>query len=403
MQKLFRYIRIPVFTLFLSACDTADKKTTEAPPLENANLAALKIGGAISCTVGMSEKDSSLFMQGGGDLFQPTIEDSTKPAQTAANGMVWIPGGEFSMGGVNPIGMQDGGRENMNDARPVHRVRLGGFWMDETEITNDQFAAFVKATGYITVAEKKPTREEFPGAPEENLVEGSVVFSPPANPVPLDNHFQWWNYKKGADWRHPTGEGSSIAGKEKFPVVHVAWEDAAAYAKWAGKRLPTEAEWEFAARAGKTGNMYTWGNQLKPEGKWMTNVFQGNFPNNDAGTDGFLGIAPVKQFDPNAYGLYDIAGNVWEWCSDWYRPDYYQKLSQQGTAVNPKGPDDSYDPAEPGQPKKIQRGGSYLCTDQYCTRYMVGTRGKGEWRSATNHLGFRCVKDQAGEKKTAMK
>jgi sulfatase modifying factor 1 len=275
--------------------------------------------------------------------------------------------------------------------------------MDETEVTNEQFAAFVKATGYVTVAEKKPTREEFPEAPEENLVAGSVVFSPPAHPVPLDNYFNWWGYVKGADWRHPSGPGSSIEGKEKFPVVQVAWEDAMAYAKWAGKRLPTEAEWEFAARAGKTGNLYAWGNELKPDGKWMTNVFQGSFPNHDDGTDGFIGVAPVKKFPPNGYGLYDISGNVWEWCSDWYRPDYYEKLSRQGVAVNPKGPEDSFDPAEPGQPKKIQRGGSFLCTDQYCTRYMVGTRGKGEWRSASNHIGFRCVKEVPAEKKIASK
>ena len=200
------------------------------------------------------------------------------------------------------------------------------------------------------------------------------------------------------------GPESSISGKADFPVVHVCWEDAVAYAKWAGKRLPTEAEWEFASRSGETGNLYTWGNLLKPDDKWMANIFEGQFPYNDVGSDGFKGAAPVKKFPPNGYGLYDIAGNVWEWCSDWYRPDYYKTLANKGLARNPQGPKDSYDPAEPGQPKKIQRGGSYLCTDQYCTRYMVGTRGKGEWRSATNHLGFRCVKDlQKGAKAIASK
>jgi len=173
--------------------------------------------------------------------------------------------------------------------------------------------------------------------------------------------------------------------------VQIAWEDAEAYAKWAGKRLPTEAEWEFAARGGKAGNLYAWGNQLKPDGKYMANIFEGSFPNDDNGADGFKGIAPIRQFAPNPYGLYDIAGNVWEWCYDWYRSDYYQTLAAQGIVKNPKGPDDTYDPAEPGSKKKIQRGGSFLCTDEYCTRYMVGTRGKGEWRSATNHAGFRCV------------
>ena len=399
-------MRLPIIVVFLvaiAACNSTDHKSVEAPALETKSLGDMKISAAISCTKGLSVKDSSLFMQGGGELFELTVEDSSNNPANQEKNMVWIHGGEFSMGGVNPVGMQDGGKENMNDARPVHRVKVSGFYMDETEVTNEQFAAFVKASGYVTVAEKKPTREEFPEAPEENLVAGSVVFSPPAHPVPLDNYFNWWGYVKGADWRHPTGPESSIEGKEKFPVVQVAWEDAMAYAKWAGKRLPTEAEWEFAARAGKTGNLYTWGNELKPEGKWMTNVFQGSFPNHDDGSDGFIGIAPVKKFSANAYGLYDISGNVWEWCSDWYRPDYYEKLSRQGVAVNPKGPADSFDPTEPGQPKKIQRGGSYLCTDQYCTRYMVGTRGKGEWRSASNHIGFRCVKDISTEKKIALK
>ena len=205
---------------------------------------------------------------------------------------------------------------------------------------------------------------------------------------------QWWSYVKGANWQHPLGPGSNLQGKENYPVVHIAWEDAMAYAKWAGKRLPTEAEWEFAARAGKAGELYTWGNQFRPDGRWMANIFEGKFPNNDIGSDGFKGIAPVKQFPANTYGLYDIAGNVWEWCSDWYRPDYYQTLAKQGGVIkNPKGPQDSYDPEEPHAKKKVQRGGSFLCTDEYCTRYMVGTRGKGEWRSGSNHIGFRCVKD----------
>jgi formylglycine-generating enzyme required for sulfatase activity len=215
-------------------------------------------------------------------------------------------------------------------------------------------------------------------------------------PAAVDNlgdHYQWWNYMHGANWKHPQGPGSDLNGKDDYPVVHIAWEDADAYAKWAGKRLPTEAEWEFAARGGNAGDLYAWGNQFKPNGKWMANTYQGKFPQNDKGSDGFAGIAPVKNFPANGYGLYDIAGNVWEWCNDWYKPDYYQTFSNDKVAINPQGPNDSYDPAEPGAKKKVQRGGSFLCTDQYCTRYMVGTRGKGEWRSATNHVGFRCVKD----------
>ena len=221
----------------------------------------------------------------------------------------------------------------------------------------------------------------------------SVVFTPPAEPVPLDNHYRWWSYVKGADWRHPTGPDSSLEGREKFPVVHIAYEDAEAYAQWAGKRLPTEAEWEFAARAGQSGQTYAWGDEFQPDGRWMANVWQGRFPLNDEAKDGFAGIAPVAQFPPNGYGLHDLAGNVWEWCSDWYRVDYYAELAaSNGIARNPQGPAKSLDPAEPNEPKRVHRGGSFLCTDQYCTRYMIGTRGKGEVTSGSNHLGFRCVK-----------
>lgn len=374
--------------LFLQNCKQERANKPDA-------MAESKISGAVSCVFpeGMTKADSVRYMEGGGADFQPTVMDSTPAPSPAPAGMVWVPAGEFSMGGINPVGMPDGGHIPMLDARPVHRVKVKGFWMDVTEVTNEQFAAFVKATGYVTVAEQKPTKEEFPGAPEENLVPGSVVFTPTPGQVPLDNYYQWWRYEPGASWRHPEGPGSSIEGREKYPVVHIAWQDAAAYAKWAGKRLPTEAEWEFAARGGKMGEMYAWGNQFKPDGKWMANTFQGTFPVHDQGLDGFTGIAPVKQFSPNPFGLYDIGGNVWEWCEDWYRYDYYQTLNAKGMAVNPQGPADSFDPAEPGVKKKVQRGGSFLCTDQYCTRYMVGTRGKGDWRSASNHVGFRCVKD----------
>ena len=349
---------------------------------------------AVACTViGLSPNDSTLYMQGGGKDFDSTIAlQKTAPANVP-DGMVWIPGGAFSMGGVNPVGMQDGGGGDMNDARPVHRVEVDAFWMDATEVTNAQFAEFVKATGYVTVAEKKPSGEEFPGVPEEALVAGSIVFKAPTQQVALTDYTQWWQYVPGANWRHPDGPESNLQGKEAYPVVHVAWDDAAAYAKWAGKRLPTEAEWEFAARGGQSGQLYAWGNALKPAGEWAANIFQGTFPSNNAAADGFSGLAPVKSFAPNAYGLYDVGGNVWEWCADWYTPDYYAALAKMGTAKNPKGPDASFDPAEPGLPKKVQRGGSFLCTDQYCTRYMVGTRGKSEWRSATNHAGFRCVRD----------
>lgn len=330
--------------------------------------------------------------------YQPTREAATRPDEPAPAGMVWIPGGEFSMGTDDPTMEVCGGSETMDDARPIHRVQVDGFWMDVTEVTNAEFKKFVEATGYVTVAERKPRAEDYPDASADQLVAGSVVFSPPGELVPLDNALVWWRYVPGANWQHPEGPESSVAGRETEPVVHIAYEDAEAYAKWAGKRLPTEAEWEFASRGGKTGERYSWGNELQPEGKWMANIWQGRFPDQNTAEDGFRGVAPVASFAANPYGLYDMAGNVWEWCSDWYRPDTYRHnvAAQDGEAKNPRGParHDSYDPQEPGQVKRVQRGGSFLCTDQYCTRYMLGSRGKGAPDTGTNHTGFRCVKDR---------
>ena len=319
---------------------------------------------------------------------------SSAPA-SAPPGMVWIPGGEFLMGSNDASASLCSLPGVTRDSQPVVRVAVDGFWMDVTEVTNAQFSAFVAATKYVTVAETKPTKEEFPTAPPENLIAGSTVFAPTETPVPLTNYFAWWTYIPGADWRHPTGPDSSIVGKDDLPVVQIAYEDAVAYATWAGKRLPTEAEWEFAARGGLNAKIYAWGDELKPGGKWMANIYQGHFPvvDGDTGEDGFKGISPVKKYPANGYGLYDMAGNTWEWCSDWYRVDTYARLKLAGgVAHNPQGPATPYDPAEPGVAKRVHRGGSFLCTDQYCTRYMVGTRGKGEVRTASNHLGFRCVK-----------
>jgi sulfatase modifying factor 1 len=329
--------------------------------------------------------------------FLPTVENKNPAPGPAPDRMVWIPGGEFSMGAQNPLDMHDAvGMQATTDSRPVHRVFVDGFWMDETEVTNEQFALFVKATGYVTVAERTPRAEDFPGAPPESLVPGSVVFSPPHHAVPLSDPYQWWSEIRGTSWRHPLGPESSIEEKERFPVLHIAYDDALAYARWAGKRLPTEAEWEFAARGGMTGQLFPWGDDFKKGGRWMANTHQGHFPDHDTGGDAFTGIARVAQFSPNGYGLYDVAGNVWEWVSDWYRPDYYTQLAAAGAvARNPQGPADSFDPDEPGVKKRVHRGGSFLCTDQYCSRYMVGTRGKGEVGTGTNHLGFRCVKSVA--------
>jgi formylglycine-generating enzyme required for sulfatase activity len=281
--------------------------------------------------------------------------------------MLPIPGGNFWMGSQF---------SDLADALPLHRVHVSPFWIDRTTVTNQQFAVFIAATRYVTVAERK-------SAP------GGAVFTAPTSAVSLEDVRAWWTWNDGANWRHPDGPQSSIRGKERDPVVQVAWQDAQAYARWAHKRLPTEAEWEFAARGGLDRNPYVWGTELKPAGHWQANIFQGRFPYLNTRQDGFIGRAPVGSFKANGYGLFDMSGNVWEWCADWYRPDYYAQLPP--TACNPTGPDNSFDPDEPGVPKRVQRGGSYLCTNEYCSRFTPGARGKGDPDTPSNHAGFRCV------------
>jgi len=339
------------------------------------------------CDTGISNAKKAAMPHSGEDhrAGEPPVIDTAAPPGAPPDEMVWIPGGEFSMGSDE---------EMFTDARPIHRVALNGFWMDKTEVTNAQFAKFVDASGYVTIAERKPRAEDFPGVPAEKLVAGSIVFTPPKEAVPLDNYMQWWAYVEGANWRHPEGPRSDLKGRDDHPVVHIAYDDALAYAKWAGKRLPTEAEFEWAARGGLDRKKYAWGDDFKPEGKFRANSFQGNFPNKNTAEDGFAASAPVGSFEPNAFGLFDVAGNVWEWCSDWYRADYYQTLSSQGAlSKNPPGPRDSSDPNEPGVAKRVTKGGSFLCTDQYCSRYMPGGRGKEAPDTGTNHLGFRLVRD----------
>jgi formylglycine-generating enzyme len=313
--------------------------------------------------------------------FGAPVVNHPRLSDDATAGMVWVPGGTFWMGGND---------RDSRDAGPAHRVTVGGFWMDHTEVTNRQFASFVKATAYVTVAERAPSPEDFPGVPVSKLVPGSAVFTPPARPVSLDDHLQWWRYVPGADWRHPLGSGSNLDGKDDFPVVHISYSDAEAFARWAGKRLPTEAEWEFAARGGLDRKRFVWGDSIATDGRAMMNAWQGRFPVQDLATDGFNAPAPVATFPPNGFGLYDMAGNVWEWCADWYRPGYV--ISGPEPLLDPRGPASSFDPDDPGVPKRVQRGGSFLCSEDFCTRYRPGARGKGEPNSSAGHIGFRCVR-----------
>lgn len=306
-------------------------------------------------------------------------------------GMVWIPGGSFAMGSESPEAMADEG--------PVHTVRLRGFWMDRHEVTNAQFRAFVAATGYVTTAERAPDLEELaaqlppgaelPGADE--LIPASIVFVPPSGGGSA-RELDWWQLIAGADWRHPQGPGSDLEGKDEHPVVHVSWDDARAYAAWAGKRLPTEAEWEYAARGGLDRRTYVWGDEKNPDGEHRANIWQGAFPLRDQGQDGHRGSAPVGSFPANGFGLFDMSGNVWEWCADWYRPDTYASRADR-RAVNPQGPDSSHDPDEPLVPKRVNRGGSFLCNDGYCIGYRPSARMKTSPDTSLVHLGFRCVSE----------
>jgi sulfatase modifying factor 1 len=306
-------------------------------------------------------------------------------------GMVFIKTGTFMMGGDNA--------QAAADEYPKHKVSVMGFWIDVTEVTNAQFAAFVKATGYVTTAERKPDWEELkkqvpPGTPkpDESLLQpASLIFKQPGKPVALNDYSQWWEWQKGADWKHPHGPGSNIKGKENYPVVHVSWFDAVAYCKWARKRLPTEAEWEWAARGGLNNNIYPWGNEPVDAGQPKANTWQGDFPNKNTLKDKFFYAAPVASFKANGYGLYDMAGNVWEWCADYYNNKYYATINKPEGVSNPKGPANSFDPDEPYAKKRVIRGGSFLCNDTYCSGYRVARRMKSTEDSGMEHLGFRCV------------
>jgi formylglycine-generating enzyme required for sulfatase activity len=300
--------------------------------------------------------------------------------------MVWVPGGTFLMGS------DDFYREE----RPVHRVAVGGFWMDEHPVTVAEFRRFVKATRNVTVAERAPDAADYPGADPDLLVPGSLVFRQPARPVPLDDVRRWWAWVPGASWRHPLGPESTVAGRERDPVVHVAHADAEAYARWAGRELPTEAEWEFAARGGLDGAIYPWGDEQTPRGRTMANTWQGVFPWHSLKPDGWRGTSPVKSYRPNGFGLYDVVGNVWEWTSDYFTPRHPDEVAKACCVPrDPRvtTPELSYGLGQPGDriPRRVIKGGSHLCAPNYCLRYRPAARQGETVETSTCHIGFRCV------------
>lgn len=309
--------------------------------------------------------------------------------------MIYIKASEFTMGTCE--------QSNTGDALPAQKVKVDGFWIDEHEVTNTDFKKFTEATGYITIAERPVDWEELkkllpegtPKPPAENLQPGSLVFTPPNHPVALNDYSQWWSWINGANWKHPNGPESSIEGLDSHPVVHIALEDAKAFAEWAGKRLPTEAEWELAARGGLTEKEFAWGEELTPNGEYLANFFQGDFPYNNTANDGFTATAPVKSFPPNGFGLYDMVGNVWELCSDFYGvvnfdPTICKTLPVQS---NPKGPNQTIDPNDPLAVKNVVKGGSFICSEQYCSNYKPSGRQGASFDTGMNHVGFRLVRD----------
>ncbi|CAD5108425.1 formylglycine-generating enzyme family protein [Zestomonas carbonaria] len=300
--------------------------------------------------------------------------------------MAWIAGGTFLMGSDN----------HYPEEAPAHRVTVDGFWIDRTPVTNREFARFVRETGHVTVAEIPPRAQDYPGALSHMLYAGSLVFVAPAQPVDLRDWGQWWHFMKGADWRHPHGPHSSLDGLDDHPVVHVAHADALAYARWAGKELPTEAQWEFAARGGLDGAEYAWGDELSPGGLHLANTWQGTFPHENLESDGFAGTSPVGAFAPNGHGLYDMIGNVWEWTADWYSAQHQADAAKPCCIPkNPRGgrEHDSHDPRQPHIriPRKVLKGGSHLCAPNYCLRYRPAARHAEPVDTSTSHVGFRCV------------
>ena len=361
------------------------------------------IAGAIALACGITGYLTVKVFSGPSSSSAPQIVQGD--GVRGPKGMMWVPGGEFLMGSDHKLAQKN--------ERPAHSVRVHGFWMDQTHVTNAQFAEFVKATGYVTTAERKPDWETLkvqlpqgtPRPPDSALVPGAMVFVGTEKPVPLNDYSQWWAYVPGADWRHPQGPKSSIEGKDDHPVVQVSYEDAQAYARWAGKRLPTEAEWEFAARGGLEQATYAWGDELMPQGKAMANIWEGRTerfpvvkPVVSPRAGGAAGTSAVRSFPANGYGLYDMTGNAWQWVADWYRVDYFPEQAKLKKIVDPQGPASSYDPDDRGvpplAPKRVTRGGSFLCNVDYCLSYRPSARRGTDPYNPMSHLGFRLVMDE---------
>jgi formylglycine-generating enzyme len=321
------------------------------------------------------------------NAFMSAVIDPSSPAPQVDQDMVWVPGGTFLMGS----------ERHYPEEAPTHRVGVDGFWIDRTPVTNREFRRFVEATGHVTFAEIAPDPKDYPGALPHMLKAGSLVFVAPGRPVDLRRFENWWTFMFGANWRRPQGRGSSIMGMAEHPVVHIAYRDAAAYAAWAGKELPTEAEWEFAARGGLDGAEYAWGDEFTPDGRHCANTWQGEFPNQNLKSDGYEGTSPVTAFAPNRYGLFDMIGNVWEWSCDWYAPKHEVDVAHPCCAAHdPRGAreSESYDPQQPHIriPRKVLKGGSHLCAPNYCRRYRPAARHAQPIDTSTSHVGFRCVR-----------
>jgi len=359
----------------------------------------LVMGGIMGTLVGCSENSSKKNEE----VVKPTSTEISQNTEKIKkeDGMVWIPGGEFKMGTDE--------KDAYPAEKPAVKRKVSGFWMDETEVTNAQFKKFIDETGYITIAEQKPEWEEMKKQlppdtpkPDESLLQaGSMVFIPPTDPVDTRDISQWWKWVTGANWKHPEGPNSNLEGRWDHPVVHIAYDDAVAYAKWAGKRLPTEAEWEFAAKGGLIDKRYAWGSELRPSGKFMANTFQGNFPNGNKGEDGYMGTAPVKNFPPNNFGLYDIIGNVWEMTDDWFDAIKFQRLAGNASVLD-SNMNQCYNPSNPFAKERVIKGGSFLCSDNYCVNYRPSARQGHAYDSGTSNVGFRCVKD-APQRTVSMK